>query len=154
MDPFRQEVKVYLEDTDAQGIVYHANYLKYLERSRNDLLEGIGIFQRAREDSPLLFVVHEIHLKFLRPARMGDRLEVVTTAARASEFRMRFLQEIRRAAESPPYAEPHAEPHAEPQGQQGLLQGRQSPLLVSAEVFVVCVGKDGALVEIPPEVRL
>ncbi|NMB75865.1 MAG: YbgC/FadM family acyl-CoA thioesterase [Myxococcales bacterium] len=124
----RFECKVYLEDTDAQGIVYHANYLRFLERARTEYLESLGLRQRERMSDEVLFVVHEVHAKFLKPARAGERLEVATRAERASDYRLRFVQDIRRAGEP--------------------------ASLVTAEVFVVCVGREGELVEIPASVRL
>lgn len=123
----RFECKVYLEDTDAQGIVYHANYLRFLERARTEYLESLGLRQRDRQSDEILFVVHEVHAKFLKPARTGDRLEVLTRAERASDYRLRFFQDIRRVGESPP--------------------------LVTAEVFVVCVGREGELIEIPASLQ-
>jgi len=128
MQPHRFDCKVYLEDTDAQGIVYHANYLRYFERARTELLESLGLRQRERASDEILFVVHEVQAKFLKPARAGDRLCVLTRMERASDYRLRFLQEIRPAGEG--------------------------PALVTAEVFVVCVGREGELVEIPAAVRL
>jgi acyl-CoA thioester hydrolase len=77
-------VRVYYEDTDFTGIVYHANYLRYMERGRTNYLRLIGadhraLFEAAEEEAPgFAFVVRSMNLDFLRPARMDDVLEVVT----------------------------------------------------------------------------
>lgn len=77
-------VRVYYEDTDFTGIVYHANYLRYMERGRTNYLRLIGadhrsLFEAAEKEAPgFAFVVRSMNLDFLRPARMDDVLEVVT----------------------------------------------------------------------------
>ncbi|HTY62520.1 MAG TPA: thioesterase family protein [Acidobacteriota bacterium] len=117
------EFRIYLEDTDAQGIVYYANYLRYFERGRSEFLETLGVpmDEVARPDCRL--VVYEIRMKFRRPASLGDRVEVWTSTQRASEYRITFRQQIRRRGEDEP--------------------------LVSGEVDVVAIGPDGALKELP-----
>jgi len=117
------ELRVYLEDTDAQGIVYHANYLRYFERGRCEVLESLGIpmDQVARPDCRL--VVYETRIKFRRPAFLGDRLEVLTSMLRTSDYRLTFQQQIRRRGEA--------------------------EALVSGEVDVVAIDKDGTLQELP-----
>ena len=117
------EFRVYLEDTDAQGIVYYANYLRYFERGRSEFLESLGVSmdEVARPDCRL--VVYEIRMKFRKPASLGDRLEVLTSMQRASEYRITFRQQVRRRGET--------------------------ESLVSGEVDVVAIGKDGALKELP-----
>jgi len=77
-------VRVYYEDTDFTGIVYHANYLRYMERGRTNYLRLIGadhraLFEATAQEAPgFAFVVRSMSLDFLRPARMDDVLEVVT----------------------------------------------------------------------------
>jgi acyl-CoA thioester hydrolase len=72
-------LRVYYEDTDLSGLVYHANYLKYCERARSDLLRVLGIDQRAaHEAGEGNYAVAEAHLSFLRPARLDDSLVVQT----------------------------------------------------------------------------
>ena len=73
------EFRVYLEDTDAQGIVFYANYLRYFERGRSEFLESLGVpmDEVARPDCRL--VVYEIRMKFKRTASLGDRIEVLTS---------------------------------------------------------------------------
>ena len=73
--PFVWNVRVYYEDTDAAGVVYYANYLKYLERARTEWLaaEGIPLSALEREHN-VVFVVHRVEIDYRRPARLGDSL--------------------------------------------------------------------------------
>lgn len=95
-------VTVYLEDTDAQGIVYHANYLKYCERARTELLKINGYALGEAQRRGMRFVVFEMHLKFQQPARLHDELEVRTTGVRSSDYRITFKQEVFRNGVSEP----------------------------------------------------
>jgi acyl-CoA thioester hydrolase len=73
-------LRVYFEDTDAAGIVYYANYLKFMERARSDMLHGLGIDQRAAlEAGQGVYVVAAAAIKYHRPARLGDNLVVLST---------------------------------------------------------------------------
>ena len=121
------EFRVYMEDTDAQGIVYYANYLRFFERGRSEFLESLGVpmAEAARPDCRL--VVYEIRVKFRRPASLGDRIEVLTSMAHSSEYRLTFRQQIRRRGEEEP--------------------------LVSGETDVVAIGQDGTLRELPAYFR-
>ncbi len=83
-DGFVFPVRVYWEDTDAGGIVFYANYLKFFERARTEWLRSLGIEQsRLREQTGGLFVVSETSVRFLRPARLDDEL-LVTARLEAS----------------------------------------------------------------------
>ena len=115
--------RVYLEDTDAQGIVYHANYLRYFERGRCEFLEYLGIPMDEVARPSCRLVVYEVRIKFRRPAFLGDRIEVVTSMLHASEYRLTFKQQIRRQGESDP--------------------------LVSGEVDIVAIDQTGTLKELP-----
>ena len=86
--------KVYVEDTDFQGIVYYANYLKYFERSRSEFLSKNGIFQKKliKEDSA--FVIKEIKLNYKSPAELGDEIIVQSNVMRKSDARMIFFQKV------------------------------------------------------------
>ena len=76
----RFALTVYFEDTDTAGIVYYANYLKYMERARSDMLRAAGIDQRAAmEANEGVYAVAEVNIRYLRPARLGDDLLVVST---------------------------------------------------------------------------
>lgn len=70
--------RVYYEDTDLAGVVYHANYLKFIERARSDALREAGVDQRAMRAAGLVFVVSRIEADFLAPARYDDVLGVTT----------------------------------------------------------------------------
>lgn len=75
-------LRVYYEDTDAAGVVYYANYLKYAERARTELLSSLG-FENARlaAEEGVAFAVRRCEVDYLKPARLGDRLEVVSSIA-------------------------------------------------------------------------
>lgn len=74
--PFSWRIRVYWEDTDAGGVVYHASYVRFLERARTEWLRARGIEQsRLREEHGVLFVVYAMDLRFLRPARLDDELD-------------------------------------------------------------------------------
>ncbi|MFN0184328.1 MAG: tol-pal system-associated acyl-CoA thioesterase [Aquabacterium sp.] len=98
--PFSIPVQVYWEDTDAGGIVYYANYLRYFERARSDWLRALGVSQqRMRQDDGALFVVAAADLKYHRPARLDDRLAVTVTLAQAGRATWQFHQQALRGDE-------------------------------------------------------
>lgn len=102
MNENRLPLTVYLEDTDAQGIVYHANYLKYCERARTELLRANGLTLGAMQRDGMRLVVFEMNLKFHRPAQLHDELEVHSRAERTSDYRVTFHQEVfRKDADTP-----------------------------------------------------
>ncbi len=86
--PFRFSLRVYWEDTDAGGVVFYANYLKFFERARTEWLRSLGVGQqRLRLETGLMFVVTDTSLRYHAPARLDDLLEVtarVTDTGRAS----------------------------------------------------------------------
>ena len=76
----RFALTVYFEDTDTAGIVYYANYLKFMERARSDMLRAAGIDQRAaKENGTGVYAVAEVGIRYLKPAKLGDDLLVVST---------------------------------------------------------------------------
>jgi acyl-CoA thioester hydrolase len=89
-------VRVFYEDTDMAGIVYYANYLRYIERARSDIVEQLGLDQRAMREEDIVFVVTRVEADYLGAARFGDRLEVHTTHAPSGAVRWVFDQEVRR----------------------------------------------------------
>jgi acyl-CoA thioester hydrolase len=97
---FAWTVRVYYEDTDAGGVVYYANYLKFFERCRTEWLRALGVDQAqlARDDG-LQFVVSELHCRYLRPARPDDELRVEARLAAAARCSLRFDQRALRGAE-------------------------------------------------------
>ena len=92
---FTFPVRVYWEDTDAGGIVFYANYLKFFERARTEWLRSLGIGQqRLREDTGGMFVVSETHLKYHRPARLDDLLHVTATVQEIGRVSMLVKQSV------------------------------------------------------------
>ena len=118
-------VRVYYEDTDFSGAVYHAGYLRFLERGRTELLRAAGLDQAGLHAATGLgFVVRRMALEFLRPARMDDLLTVATQPREVRGASMVLRQEVRRGEE----------------------------LLVSADVTIAAV-RAGRPVRIPEELR-
>ena len=95
------QVRVYYEDTDFSGIVYHANYLRFMERGRTNHLRLMGaeqhvLFAEAQAESPgFAFVVRSMHLDYLKPARMDDILDVVTWPVAVKGASITLSQEVR-----------------------------------------------------------
>lgn len=82
--PFVFPIRIYWEDTDAGGIVFYANYLKFFERARTEWLRSLGIQQQSlKEQSGGMFVVSETQIKYFSPARLDDLLEVTAQTAEA-----------------------------------------------------------------------
>jgi acyl-CoA thioester hydrolase len=97
---FRWRVRVYFEDTDAAGIVYYANYLKFFERCRTEWLRSFGIDQRELAlDQRVQFVVVELTVQYQRPARLDDELEIDATVAEQARSWLVFSQQARRGRE-------------------------------------------------------
>ena len=98
-------VRVYYEDTDFSGIVYHANYLRFMERGRTNYLRLLGadhraLFEAARQEAPsFAFVVRSMSIEFLKPARMDDVLEVVTVPEQVKGASVTLHQRIMRGDE-------------------------------------------------------
>ena len=94
-------VRVYYEDTDFTGLVYHANYVRYFERGRSDFLRAIGVGHSdlLEDESPLAFVVADMNLRFIKPARIDDALVVRTTYDTAKGVRLMISQTIERDGE-------------------------------------------------------
>ncbi|WP_257387728.1 tol-pal system-associated acyl-CoA thioesterase [Tahibacter caeni] len=98
--PFRWSLRVYWEDTDAGGVVYHASYLRFLERARSEYLRHLGIEQeRLRNDNNLVFVVRDIAIGFAKPARLDDLLDVTVALTERRPASLVFQQQILRAAD-------------------------------------------------------
>lgn len=119
-------VRVYYEDTDFSGFVYHASYLRFMERGRTELLRGLAGDQSNlhREAKGLVFVVRRMKIDFLKPAYMDDQLIVRTTTRELRGASMTLSQDVRRGEE----------------------------ILVAAEVRVACV-RDGRAVRLPDSLR-
>ena len=97
MSEFRLAVRVYWEDTDAGGVVFYANYLKFFERARTEWLRAAGIEQQAlREQTGVMFMVAEAQTRYLSPARLDDLLEVTAQVREQGAASMLIYQEARR----------------------------------------------------------
>jgi len=96
-------VRVYLEDTDAGGVVYHASYLRFMERARTELLRATGVEQSATFDEDLSFVLHAMELRFVRPAKLDDLVHVTCRLASGRAASLTFDQEVRPAGGGDPY---------------------------------------------------
>nr|WP_246429713.1 tol-pal system-associated acyl-CoA thioesterase [Prosthecomicrobium pneumaticum] len=121
----RLPVRIYFEDTDFTGIVYHASYLRFLERGRTDFLRVLGIhhsdLDAGAHGEPLAFVVRRMTLDYLRPARIDDVILVETRPAAITGARMEVAQRIL----------------------------RDDTVLIEAAVTVVLVGRDGRPRRVP-----
>ena len=94
-------IRVYHEDTDFTGLVYHANYLKFCERGRSDFVRLSGIsqtdlFEGTGDNEPAAFVVRHMDVDFLKPAAMNDVLEIITSVSEIGGATMTLLQEVTR----------------------------------------------------------
>jgi acyl-CoA thioester hydrolase len=91
--PFRHTVRVYWEDTDAGGVVFYANYLKFFERARTEWLRHLGVGQQAlRETTGAMFVVTDTQLRFRAPARLDDELSVTVELQQRGTASMKIKQ--------------------------------------------------------------
>lgn len=95
--PFQFPVRVYYEDTDAAGVVYYANYLKFMERARTEWLAAIGFPLAAFErEHGVVFIVHRCEIDFRQPARLNDTLAVSVEVEHCGASRLVARQEVRR----------------------------------------------------------
>lgn len=100
MSQFVLPVRVYLEDTDAQGVVYNASYFRYLERARTEWLRAHGVeHNRIRDEEGIVFALVGTEVRFTRPARLDDMLYITAELAELKGARFIFEQSVRR--ESP-----------------------------------------------------
>jgi acyl-CoA thioester hydrolase len=97
---FTWPVRVYYEDTDAGGVVFYANYLRFMERARTEWLRSLGFEQdELRERAGVLFAVRHAALDFVSPARFNELLRVSVEISRRGGASLDFIQEVRRAAD-------------------------------------------------------
>ena len=94
---FSLPIRVYIEDTDAGGIVYYVNYLKYLERARTELMRTFGLERAAVSDAGWNFVVSDVSLSYQEPARLDDQLHATAVISAVGGARINFHQKVRRA---------------------------------------------------------
>ncbi len=91
-------VRVYYEDTDAAGVVYYANYLKFMERARTEWLRALGYEQDDLMQQGIVFAVRHVEIDYLRPARFNDSLEVVSRLSQVGRVGITFDQQLRRVS--------------------------------------------------------
>jgi len=97
---FSWPVRVYYEDTDAGGVVFYANYLRYLERARTEWLRSFGFEQDyLREEQKVVFAVREVNIKYLKPARFNEQLSVNVENLQLKQASMAMQQKITRQNE-------------------------------------------------------
>ena len=100
MGEFVWPIRVYLEDTDAQGVVYNASYFRFMERARTEWLRSRGAdHEELRERLGILLVLSAVEAKFTAPARLGDLLHVRAAVSKVRGARIVFIHEVRRHAE-------------------------------------------------------
>jgi 4-hydroxybenzoyl-CoA thioesterase/acyl-CoA thioester hydrolase len=92
-------LRVYIEDTDAGGIVYYVNYLKYFERARTELMRSLGVPRAALPAAGCQFVVHSMEVEYRRPALLDDEISAEAVLAEAGRARLVFRQRVLRGAE-------------------------------------------------------
>lgn len=102
---FSVPLRVYIEDTDAGGIVYHANYLKYMERARTEWLRALGYGRLQLKESGIMFVVNKMNISYAAPARLDDQLLSTVNIIKLRHVSMLLHQVIYRLN---PSVEPHA----------------------------------------------
>lgn len=121
------DIRVYYEDTDMAGIVYYANYLKYIERARSDWVRGLGIDQNAmRENDGVVFAVRRVEADYHAPARYDDQLQVYTEVQTVTGARLVMGQQV----------------------------FRDGTLLFAAMVTIVCMDDSGRPARLPANFRL
>jgi acyl-CoA thioester hydrolase len=118
-------IRVYYEDTDCGGVVYYANYLRFMERSRTEFLRELGIDQVSYQKKGIFFVVIEAHVKYRSPARYDDLLSIESSVIELSSATVVFETRIL----------------------------RDNNLLVKGEVKLACIGPKGHVMKIPQEIR-
>ena len=96
-EAFALRARVYFEDTDAGGIVYYVNYLKFMERARTELVRSLGFDQSALQRENTLFVVHSVSARYHAPAQLDDELVVTAAVLELKRASVRFVQQVRRA---------------------------------------------------------
>jgi acyl-CoA thioester hydrolase len=97
--PFRHSLRVYWEDTDAGGVVFYANYLKFFERARTEWLRTLGVGQQAlREATGAIFIVTDTQVRYCAPARLDDMLDVTVALQQRGPATMTLTQQAWRSA--------------------------------------------------------
>jgi len=119
------DLRVYYEDTDFGGIVYYANYLKFIERARSEMVREMGIDQKQMKEDGVVFAVRKVEADYLAAALYDDELQVCTKIGATTPARMVFEQEV----------------------------WRGDQMIFSADVTVVCIGANGQPTRLPAMIR-
>ena len=98
-EEFSFPLRVYIEDTDAGGIVYYVNYLKFMERARTELMRSLGFGKDYIFTHELMFVVRDMTVKYLKPARLDEQLQVTALVTQCRGASMRMSQSVERKGE-------------------------------------------------------
>jgi acyl-CoA thioester hydrolase len=126
-------LRVYFEDTDLTGVVYHANYLRYMERARSDMLLAAGIDQRAAQEAGEgAYAIHGLNIRYRAPARLGDELSVVSRLIRLRAASVDIHQRVMRNTVILTEAEVEAAfvaPSGRPRRQPAAWQAAFEPLI-------------------------
>jgi len=122
--PHRWPIRVYYEDTDLAGIVYYANYLKFIERARSEMVRAAGIDQTAMKAAGQVFAVARLEADYRAPAKFDDELIVETSVTKTTPARLTLQQVVT----------------------------RKSTLIFDAKVVLVCLGPDGRPTRLPPQI--
>ena len=104
---FSWPCRVYYEDTDAGGVVYYVNYLKFMERARTERLRALGFNQGELAAQNVLFVVHSGQTRYHAPARLDDELRVTAQVTTLKRARLEFTQQVRRCSDDTLLCEGH-----------------------------------------------
>ena len=104
---FSWPCRVYYEDTDAGGVVYYVNYLKYMERARTERLRSLGFSQHELAAQNVLFVVHSAQTRYHAPARLDDELSVSAQVVTLKRARLEFAQQVHRCSDGALLCEGH-----------------------------------------------
>jgi acyl-CoA thioester hydrolase len=98
---YRLPVRVYYEDTDAAGVVYYANYLRFMERARTEWLSALGFdLANVEREHGIVFAVHRVDIEYRLPARLGDSLDATLVLVELGRTRMIAMQEVRRGEQT------------------------------------------------------
>ena len=126
MEEFKYKVKVFYEDTDAGGVVYYANYLKFFERARTEAIAEIGLSnKKLLEEFGVLIIVKSCNIDYKKPAKLEDQLEIKSIISSISNSSFKMTQKV----------------------------FRDDDLLTSSEIHLVIVDKKGKPSRIPDELR-
>lgn len=118
-------IRVYYEDTDLAGIVYYANYLKFIERARSEWVRELGIDQVQMKADGIVFAVRRVEADYLAPAKYDDELVIETTMDGGSGVRLVVRQDVKRG----------------------------DTVLFSAMVTIICMNAEGVVVRLPAAIR-